>query len=118
MLDFLRSFISTVRSNRKFVTIYGDQLQNFKRTDKFTAHAPYVQTKSEIKLIERMPTLEEIRVRLKLDSYKPEPQGNVHHINNFEEMAKIRQDSINGNRGILKGIHNYSGASCYQETFK
>ena len=118
MLDFLRSYLSTVRSNRKFVTHNSDQFHNFKRHDKFTTHAPYLLNKTE-KLVERVPTLEEMRARLNLDSCKlTENDGSKDNSNNYDEVRNRKQQLNKGGRSIIKGIFNASTNTTYQEMFK
>jgi hypothetical protein len=126
VLDFIRSFCSTVRSNRKFITHNKDTLKNFKQTDKFTSHAPYVQNRSN-KIVERIPTLEEMRARLNLDvnNYNTTKEsgaeeGTVYNdnIKNQEEIKKRKLELMNGNKNLIKGIYANTTTSCYQEVFK
>ncbi len=95
-------------------------MQNFKKTDKFTTHATYGQIKGNSNLNNRMPTVEEMRARFKLDTYKPpvDDNKNESYNNNFEEMAKMKQQFINGGSGIIGGIHNVTSGTTYQENFK
>ncbi len=114
VLDFLRSFLSTVRSNRKFVTNHKEQFNTFKNTDKFTPHAPYLLNKPE-KYEERIPTIEEMRARLNLDKL-PETQSQENDkAQSFHEVRKY--GPVQG-KNIIKGIYNTSTVSNYQETFK
>lgn len=115
VLDFLRSFISTVRSNRKFVTHNSEQLPNFKSTDKFTAHAPYVNNTS-IRLSERVPTVEELRARLKLDSYKV--PSTTHKNDDNENKYENKKTHLRSNGNFLKGIYNNTCSTAYQDSFK
>ena len=117
VLDFLRSYLSTVRSNRKFVTHNSDQFHNFKGHDKFTTHAPYLLNKTE-KLVERVPTLEEMRARLNLDSYKLTENDGTKDNSNYDEVRNRKQQLNNGGRSIIKGIFNASTNTTYQEMFK
>ena len=122
VLDFLRSFLSTVRSNRKFVTQNSEKFQKFKDTDKFTSHAPFVQVKTNMKMAERVPTLEEMRTRLNLDNYKFSEKDDKtiynDNIQNMEEIKKRKQELINGNKNFLKGIYSGATSTNYQEVFK
>jgi len=125
VLDFIRSFTSTCRSNRKFITHNKDTLKNFRQTDKFTSHAPYVQNRSN-KIVERIPTMEEMRARLNLDvnnynTTKESVEDTTLYndsIRNQEEMKKGKMELMNGNKNIIKGIYANTTTSCYQEVFK
>jgi len=122
VLDFLRSFLSTIKSNRSFVTQKNEHYKNFKQTDKFTSHAPFVQARSTIKLSERVPTVEEMTARLNLakaafDANTGEVVYND-NIQNQDEMKKRKIELISGTKNLLKGIYNNTTSSNYQETFK
>lgn len=117
----MRSFLATVRSNRKFVTLQKEQFGTFKNTDKFTPHAPYLLNKVE-KYEERIPTLEEMRARLNLDSYKfEEMKTESNYGENYAKMQEIndrKKQLTQGNKNIMKGIYSGATITNYQETFK
>lgn len=120
VLDFLRSFLSTVRANRKFVTHNFDSYLNFKPTDKFTSHAPYLLNKPE-KHVERIPTYEEMRVRLNIDSQKfIESQGTTQSFSQSqkEEIEKRKKELTQGSKNIIKGIFPNTTSTVYQEVYK
>jgi hypothetical protein len=120
VLDFLRSFLATIRSNRKGVTHYGESFKNFKKGDKFSTHATFILDKKTYE--ERVPTLEELRARLNLDKQNiPEFNKTAvynDNIQNMEENKKRKSELINGHKNLLKGIYKDNTSSCYQEIFK
>jgi hypothetical protein len=117
----MRSFLATVRSNRKFVTQQKEQFSTFKNTDKFTPHAPYLLNKIE-KYEERTPTLEEMRARLNLDSYKfEEMKTESNYGENYTKMQEInerKKELTQGKKNLMKGIYSGATMTNYQETFK
>ncbi len=120
ILDFLRSFLSTVRANRKFITHNYDVYQDFKRNDKFTSHAPHFLNKHQ-KYEERVPTYEEMRARLNLDAQKfAESQSKSFSTteNHKEEIEKRKRELTLGTKNLLKGIFPNSTSTVYQEVFK
>ena len=64
VLDFLRSFLATIRSNRKFVTQYSEDYQNSKPWDKFNSQATIIE-RSQAPI--HNTTIEEMQARLELE---------------------------------------------------
>ena len=122
VLDFLRSFLATIRSNRKFITQYSEDYQNPRACDKFTTHATFIENKKVIPT--HNPTIEEMQERLALEKQaiieKEKASGIVYNdqIQNQEEIKKRKMELMNGNKNMLKGIYGDSVNSCYQEDYK
>lgn len=120
VLDFVRSFLATTRSNRKFVTHHNEMFKDFKRNDKFTVHAPLLPQGT--KVVERIPTLEEMRARLNLDKkeeFKINPDTVYNDsLKNLESIKKMKMELINGKKDLLKGIYQSNPSSIYQEVYK
>ena len=122
VLDFLRSFLATIRSNRKFVTQYSEDYQNSKPWDKFSTHATFIENRNAVPTSNQ--TIEEMQERLALEKQaildKEKNSGIVYNdqIQNQEEMKKRKQELMNGNKNLLKGIYKDTMSSCYQEYYK
>jgi hypothetical protein len=75
-----------------------------------------------VKVQERVPSIDEMRARLNLDSYiRSDYDANAlynDNIKNQEEMKKRKAELINGQKNLIKGINNNTNTSCYQEVFK
>ena len=120
VLDFLRSFLSTIRSNRKFITHNYDVFHDFKQNDKFTSHAPHFLNKNP-KYEERIPTYEEMRARLNLDTQKfseSQSKSLSSTENHKEEIEKRKRELTNGTKNLLKGIFPNTTSTVYQEVYK
>lgn len=122
VLDFLRSFLATVRSNRKFVTKYSDDYQNSKPWDRFSTHAVYLDNRTPIAV--NNPTIEEMQERLALERQaiieKEKNSGIIYNdqIQNQEETKKRKEELVNGQKNLLKGIYNNITVTSYQDTYK
>jgi len=114
LLDFLRAFMSTVRSNRKFVTLKSEEFKNPKRHDKFTIHAVYGQKGNEVRFEQRQPSLEDLQK--KLDTLRK--KETTEERSNNEDAINRKKELIAGAKNILKGIYNNTSTSVYQEMFK
>jgi hypothetical protein len=105
---------------RNLINYYDrETFKDFKKTDKFSSHSTFTQPKTVVS--NHVPTIEELRARLNLDSYKFEEDPNIlynDNIQNQEEIKKRKQELINGTKNLLKGIYNNTSASHYQETYK
>ena len=121
VLDFLRSFLATIRANRKFVTQYREDYQNSKPWDKYKSESAKVERE---KIPTHNPTIEEMQARLELERQaiidKERNAGIVFNdqIANAEEMKKRKEELVNGNRNLLKGIYVGNMSSNYQESYK
>ena len=122
VLDFLRSFLATIRSNRKFVTQYSEDYKNSKPWDKFSTHAVYLDNRTPIEV--NNPTIEEMQEKLALERQaildKERNSGIVYNdqIQNQEETKKRKEELVNGQKNLLKGIYNNVTVTSYQDTFK
>ena len=122
VLDFLRSFLATIRSNRKFVTQYSEDYKNSKPWDKFSTHATFIDNRNVVPTYN--PTIEEMQERLALEKQaiidKERNSGIVFNdqIQNQEEIKKRKEELVNGNKNLLKGIYKDTMSSCYQEDYK
>jgi hypothetical protein len=71
---------------------------------------------------ERTPTVEEMRARLNLDKNNlPQVDNDFlynNQIENLNEIKKRKQELVNGNKNLLKGIYVGATSSLYQDTFK
>ena len=91
VLDFLRSFLATIRANRKFVTQYREDYQNTKPWDRFKSESAKVERE---KIPTHNPTIEEMQARLELERQaiieKERNAGIIFNdqIANAEEMKK------------------------------
>ena len=121
VLDFLRSFLATIRANRKFVTQYNEDYQDAKPWDKFKTESAKVERE---KIPTHNPTIEEMQARLELERQaiieKERNAGIIFNdqIANAEEMKKRKEELVNGNRNLLKGIYVGNMSSNYQESYK
>lgn len=122
VLDFLRSFLATIRSNRKFVTKYSEDYKNSKPWDKFSTHAVYLDNRTPIAV--NNPTIEEQQERLALEKQaiidREKNAGIVFNdqIANKEESKKRKEELMNGSKNLLKGIYNSNPITSYQDTYK
>ena len=121
VLDFLRSFLATIRANRKFVTQYREDYQKSKPWDKYKSESAKVERE---KIPTHNPTIEEMQARLELERQaiieKERNAGIIFNdqIANAEEMKKRKEELVNGNRNLLKGIYVGNMSSNYQESYK
>ena len=121
VLDFLRSFLATIRANRKFVTQYNEDYQDAKPWDKFKTESAKVERE---KIPTHNPTIEEMQARLELERQaiidKEKNSGIVFNdqISNAEEMKKRKEELVNGNRNLLKGIYVGNMSTNYQDSYK
>ncbi|MCQ2819055.1 MAG: hypothetical protein MJ252_17470 [archaeon] len=122
VLDFLRSFLATIRSNRKFVTNYHEDYKESKPWDKFSTHAVYLDNRTPIEV--NNPTIEEMQEKLALERQaiidKEKNSGIVYNdqIQNQEEIKKRKEELSNGQKNLLKGIYNNVTVTSYQDTYK
>lgn len=122
VLDFLRSFLATIRSNRKFVTKYSEDYKDSKPWDKFSTHATFLGNKNVIQT--HNPTIEEMQARLALEKQAildKERESNIifnDQIQNQEEIKKRKQELVAGNKNLLKGIYKENMSTCYQDYYK
>lgn len=121
VLDFLRSFTATILSNRKFITKYSEDYQNSKPWDKYSAHAVFTERKP---IETHNPTIEEMQERLQLEKQqlieKEKNSGIVYNdqIQNQEEIKRRKEELVNGQRNLLKGIYNNQLCTTYQDCYK
>ena len=121
VLDFLRSFLATIRSNKKFVTQYTDDYQDSKPWDKFKSQATIIE-RAQIPV--HTTTIEEMQARLELERQeileKERKAGIVFNdqIQNQEETKKRKQELMNGSKNMLKGIYAGNVSSNYQDSYK
>ena len=121
VLDFLRSFLATIRSNKKFVTQYTDDYQDSKPWDKFKSQATIIE-RAQIPV--HTTTIEEMQARLELERQeileKERKAGIVFNdqIQNQEETKKRKQELMNGSKNMLKGIYVGNVSSNYQDSYK
>ena len=108
VLDFLRSFLATIRSNRKFVTQYSEDYKNSKPWDKFSTHAVYLDNRTPIEV--NNPTIEEMQEKLALERQaildKEKNSGIVYNdqIQNQEETKKRKEELENNKLEIKEAI--------------
>ena len=121
VLDFLRSFLATIRSNRKFVTQYSEDYKDSKPWDKFKSQATIIE-RAQIPV--HTTTIEEMQARLELERQeileKERKSGIVFNdqIQNQEEMKKRKQALMNGSKNLLQGIYVGNVSSNYQDSYK
>ena len=121
VLDFLRSFMATIRANRKFVTQYREDYQNTKPSDRFSAEPIFAE---RAKIQTHNPTIEEMQAKLELERQsiieKEKAAGIVFNdqIANNEEIKKRKEELVNGQKNLLKGIYQGNMSSVYQEDYK
>ena len=121
VLDFLRSFLATIRSNRKFVTQYSEDYQDSKPWDKFNSQATIIE-RAQAPI--HTTTIEEMQARLELEKQeileKEKKSGVVFNdqIQNQEEMKKRKQELVNGSKNLLQGIYVGNVSSNYQDSYK
>ena len=120
-LDFLRSFLATIRSNRKFVTQYSEDYQDSKPWDKFNSQATIIE-RAQAPI--HTTTIEEMQARLELEKQeileKEKKSGVVFNdqIQNQDEMKKRKQELVNGSKNLLQGIYVGNISSNYQDSYK
>ena len=121
VLDFLRSFLATIRSNRKFVTQYSEDYQDSKPWDKFNSQATIIE-RAQVPI--HTTTIEEMQARLELEKQeileKEKKSGVVFNdqIQNQDEMKKRKQELVNGSKNLLQGIYVGNISSNYQDSYK
>ena len=121
VLDFLRSFLATIRSNRKDVTQYKEDYRNPKPWEKFNSQATFID-RATVPI--HNITIEEMQARLELERQgiiEQEKNSNItfnDQIQNQEEMKKRKQELINGSKNLLKGIYVGNISSNYQDSYK
>jgi len=115
LLEFIRSFTATVRSNRKFVTHNSEEYKNNKRHDLYNVHAIYGQRDNEIRLEPRQVSLEELQAKLKV---MRENEKSLEEKPNNEEANNRKKELIAGAKNILKGIYSGATTSVYMENYK
>ena len=121
VLDFLRSFLATIRSNRKFVTQYSEDYQDSKPWDKFNSQATIIE---RAQAPVHTTTIEEMQARLELEKQeileKEKKSGVVFNdqIQNQDEMKKRKQELVNGSKNLLQGIYVGNISSNYQDSYK
>ena len=121
VLDFLRSFLATIRSNNKFVTQYSDDYKSSKPWDKYSANPTIIERKP---IPYHTTSIEEMQAKLELERQKilekEKNSGIVFNdqIQNQEEMKKRKQELVNGNKNLLKGIYVGNVSSNYQDSYK
>ena len=121
VLDFLRSFLATIRSNRKFVTKYSEDYKNSKPWDKFSCHSVF-QERARINTFN--PTIEELQEQLALEKKalieKEKESGVVYNdqIANQEEIKRKKEELVNGQKNLLKGIYTNTMSTVYQNSYK
>lgn len=121
VLDFVRSFYSTVKSNKPNYSAYTQFYENPKQTDLYSKHGcfmPEVFPKKNL-----MPTLDEMRERLNLDAskkrlenLKPIKYNDLIQAN--EDVKQMKQVLINGNKNMLKGIFPNTLSTTYLDLYK
>ena len=121
VLDFLRSFLATIRSNRKDVTQYKEDYRNPKPWEKFNSQATFID-RAQVPI--HNVTIEEMQARLELERQaiiEQEKNSDVtfnDQIQNQEEMKKRKQELINGSKNLLKGVYIGNISTNYQESYK
>ena len=121
VLDFLRSFLATIRSNRKDVTQYKEDYRNPKPWEKFNSQATFID-RAQVPI--HNVTIEEMQAKLELERQaiiEQEKNSNIafnDQIQNQEEMKKRKQELINGTRNLLKGVYVGNISSNYQDSYK
>jgi hypothetical protein len=121
VLEFLRSFLATIRSNRKFVTQYSEDYKDSKPWDKFKSQATIIERSN---VPTHTTTIEEMQARLELERQeileKEKNSGIVFNdqIQNQEEMKKRKQELVNGSKNLLQGIYIGNISSNYQDSYK
>ena len=121
VLDFLRSFLATIRSNRTGVTQYREDYKNPKPWDKFNSQATFVD-RAQVPI--HHVTIEEMQAKLEMERQKiieQEKNSDVQfndQIQNQEEMKKRKMELMNGNKNLLKGVYVGNLSSNYQDSYK
>ena len=121
VLDFLRSFLATIRSNRKDVTQYKEDYRNPKPWEKFNSQATFID-RAQVPI--HNVTIEEMQAKLELERQaiiEQEKNSNItfnDQIQNQEEMKKRKQELINGSKNLLKGVYVGNISSNYQDSYK
>lgn len=121
VLEFLRSFYSTVKSNGKFRTVTKDSYNAYKRHENFTQD-PFFSDGKNPQIIQ-YPTVDELRKILKIDELK-EKIANIppivfnDNLENMEFIEKKKQELVRGKKNLLKGIYGSTTTTVYQECFK
>ena len=117
----MRSFLATIRSNRKDVTQYKEDYRNPKPWEKFNSQATFIE-RAQVPI--HNVTIEEMQAKLELERQaiiEQEKNSGVtfnDQIQNQEEMKKRKQELINGNKNLLKGIYAGNLSSNYQDSYK
>ena len=117
----MRSFLSTIRSNRTGVTQYKEDYKNPKPWEKFNSQATFVE-RAQVPI--HHVTSEEMQAKLEMERQaiiEQEKNSDVQfndQIQNQEEMKKRKMELINGNKNLLKGIYAGNICSNYQESYK
>jgi len=115
VLEFLRSFMATLRANRKFVTHNSEELANHKRHDKFSKHAVFGNNGNLPRQEYRPPTIDEIQAKInELDKNSVKFEESL----NREDISNRKKELIAGAKNILKGIYSGNTTSVYSETHK
>jgi uncharacterized FlgJ-related protein len=113
--------MATIRANRKFVTQYREDYQNTKPSDRFSAEPIFAE---RAKIQTHNPTIEEMQAKLELERQsiieKEKAAGIVFNdqIANNEEIKKRKEELVNGQKNLLKGIYQGNMSSVYQEDYK
>lgn len=121
VLEFLRSFMATIRCNRKFVTQYSEDYRDCKPWDKYTVQATF-DDRAQIET--HNPTIEEMQAKLEMERQaiidKERNSGITFNdqIQNQEEMKKRKKELVNGQKNLLKGIYAGNISSNYQDSYK
>ena len=121
VLEFLRSFMATIKSNRKFITQYNEDYKDSKPWDKYKSQATIIE-RSQMPV--HTTTIEEMQARLELERQEileKERKSGVssnNQIQNQEEMKKRKQELVSGSKNILQGIYIGSISSNYQDSYK
>ena len=121
VLDFLRSFLSTIKNNTKYVTQYKDDYQDSKPWDKYNSQATVIE---RVQPPVHTTTIEEMQAKLELERQaileKERKSGIVFNdqIQNQEEMKKRKQELVNGQKNLLKGIYAGNVTSNYQDSYR
>lgn len=121
VLSFLRSFYSTVKSNKSAFSIYRKDYNPYKKHENFSKDAFFMEQKTYRR--DHSISVEEMRKILKIDELKekmskiPKIEFN-NQIENNKFLQEKKQELIRGKKNLIKGIYGSTTTSIYQESFK
>ena len=121
VLDFLRAFYSSVKANRKFVSINRNDYSDYKKHELFSNNSLFAEPKNHSQ--RDYISIDEMRKILKIDELKEkfkEAPKIVYNdnIENFQFIKEKKQELVRGKKNLLKGIYGSTTSSVYQESFK